>query len=227
MCGRYPNVSPSQTWIGAQTFNCRQTTNKSIKVLHHLGLISVVGRYRQTSVYKLNPIFGDPEFRASVSHLIPALKKFSIILYFSFMATLNFRQNINNSSLNTLESMFNSVLAPKSLNQPKKEEKQLKTTNNVSTLPTSIASVLCRDDAFFHQPTFVPSSFEGFKPMFTTPEQRMYDIKKMTVPREKSAVYNAARGQQRALEAAPPIKKEPTVLTSPKKLAFAAMLQGL
>jgi hypothetical protein len=227
MCGRYPNVSPSQTWIGSQTFNCRQTANKSVKVLHHLGLISVVGRYRQTSVYKLNPIFGDPEFRAMVSHLIPALKKFSIILYFSFMATLNYRQNINISSLTTLESRFSDVPAPKFLKTTQKEENLKFDNKSLPTLPTSIASVLCRDDAFFHQPTYTPPDFQGYRPMYTTLEQKMYDIKKMTVPREQSLIYKQALGQQRAIDCAPPVKKEPVILTSSKKLAFAAFLQSL
>jgi len=229
MCGKYPSVYPSQTWIGSQTNNCRQTINESIKILKDEGLVKATYRHKQTCIYQLDPIFGSPKFRLEFSHILPALKKFSIILYFSYMATLNYRQNINISSLITLESKNYTVPAPKFLNTTQKGENLTFNNKSISTLPTCIASVLHRsdDDAFFRQPTYTPPTFQGYKPMYTTSEQKMYDIKKMTVAPEDSLIYKQAAAQQRAIDCAPPVKKEPVILSTPKQLAFAAMLQGL
>ncbi len=74
----YANVFPSQSKIGQDTGNVRQTVNEAASELESLGLIDTTYYHRQTKSYRIALFFSNPFIRSALLGILPALSMLPI-----------------------------------------------------------------------------------------------------------------------------------------------------
>lgn len=86
---KYKQVSPSQEKLGALAGVTRVYANMVVKEFEKLGLVEKVYRHRTTCIYKASKFFTTGNTRTRLSHYLPALRYFSLILLSSMTALKN------------------------------------------------------------------------------------------------------------------------------------------
>lgn len=106
----YSFVNPAQLTIALRTYYSRQTVNKSIKKLVHLGLLHKVNvRHGTTCLYALSPILYLREVEIYLKHIMPSFGFYNNAMYKNGLETLISTPSYYSTTPNIIPKQFTHI----------------------------------------------------------------------------------------------------------------------